>query len=138
MQYLEEKVQDIESVQKTILLRLDNIEKLIQSQELEKRTYGCQDEHSWQPQDDNFNDHEYWQSHAYYSSEYSPSTYSQSYQPQLTSPLTNAHPQYAPSLANSQPQYAPSSQLQHPPQFSSPLVSPQPQFGSQFTTTQPS
>ena len=36
IQYLEEKVQDIESVQKNILLRLDNIEKLIRGQELEK------------------------------------------------------------------------------------------------------
>ena len=66
-----------------------------------------------------------------------PSTYSQSYQPQLTSPLTNAQHQYTPSLANSTPQYTSTSQLQHPPQFSSPLVSPQPQFGSQFATIQP-
>lgn len=48
VQYLEEKVHDMQEVQKTILLRLENIEKLVQSQVVEKRTGCTQDEPSWQ------------------------------------------------------------------------------------------
>ena len=47
VQYLEEKVHDMQEVQKTILLRLENIEKLVQSQVVEKRTGCTQDEPSW-------------------------------------------------------------------------------------------
>ena len=61
VQYLEEKVHDMEAVQKTILLRLENIEKLIQSQVVEKRTgHAHPDESSWKH--NSFNNLDNWQS----------------------------------------------------------------------------
>lgn len=63
VQYLEEKIQDMESVQKTILLRLENIEQLIRERDAEKQTEHTH-EHSWYHHDDGFNDSEYWQSHT--------------------------------------------------------------------------
>ena len=38
VQYLQEKIQDMESVQKTILLRLENIEQLVRGRDTEKQT----------------------------------------------------------------------------------------------------
>ena len=68
VQYLEGKVDDMAAVQKNILLRLENIEKLIRGQEFQKRaghTHPAEqswqpEEQSWQPDNDDFDDSEYW------------------------------------------------------------------------------
>ena len=53
VEYLQEKVYEMETVQKTILLRLENIEKLMQSTELKKRAENPQwEEHSLQEDSD--------------------------------------------------------------------------------------
>lgn len=58
MQCLEEKVDDMAAVQKTILLRLANIEEIIRSQEISKGIHA--DQYSWQDEDA-FDDSDYWQ-----------------------------------------------------------------------------
>lgn len=93
----------MKSVQKTILLRLENIEQLVQGRDTEKQTgHAHTHEDSWHHLDDGFDDSEYWQSHVYYSSSYPPSPYAQStqpqYIPQLTSSLVDTQPQYVPPL----------------------------------------
>ena len=133
VQYLEEKIQDMESVQKTVLLRLENIEQLIRERDAEKQTEHTH-EHSWYHHDDGFNDSEYWQSHTYYSSACPPSPYAQGtqpqYIPQLTSPVANTHLQYASPLMNTQPQF-PSPLSSAQPQHTTPQYVP----NSQDTTT---
>ena len=127
VQYLEEKVHDMQEVQKTILLRLENIEKLVQSQVVEKRTGCTQDEPSWQH--NSYNDFDYWRS--CYSS-----TYHQDTQPHFTSPLASPR---QPPLTSTQYQYIqpPYAYVNALSQFASTLASTQPHLPSPLASTQP-
>ena len=110
VQYLQEKIQDMESVQKTILVRLENIEQHVRGRDTEKQTgHARTHEDSWHHLDDAFDDSEYWQSHAYYSSACPPLPYAQSTQPQYVPLLTNAQAQ----LYLSWCEHSPSVRLSH-------------------------
>lgn len=127
VQYLEEKVHDMQEVQKTILLRLENIEKLVQSQVVEKRTGCTQDEPSWQHNSyDDIDDFDYWRS--CYSSTY------QDTQSQFTSPFASPR---QPPLTSTQYQYIqpPYAHVNAQSQFASTLASTQPHLTSPLAST---
>jgi len=94
----------IEAVQKTILLQLENMEKFIQSQEIVPREHA--DQYSWRPDEDAFDDSDYWQSyHPSASAFFSPlqsqcRAQLQYTQPQYTSLLTNTQPHFTSPLGN--------------------------------------
>lgn len=130
VQYLEEKVHEIEAVQKTTMLRLHNIEKLIQGQESQRRIWHHHPgEHSWQPGSENFSDSDCWQIHHPFASAYPQHT--QTTQPQLTS---TQHPQMTQQqFTSAQHQYTQPPQTQ----FSSPLAGAQRNWNTPLSSSQP-